>query len=81
MNRRKFLVRAGVAATARAVAGACRSRRSALMGSADEWDKVQEQFNLSRDQIELSALFIASHPKPVRDAIEREQSQIRTLGG
>jgi isopenicillin-N epimerase len=71
MNRRKFLVRAGIAATAGAVAGSCRSQRSTSLGSADEWDKVREQFNLSRDQIDLSALFIASHPKPVREAIER----------
>ena len=71
MNRRNFLFRAGLAATGGAVAGACRSKRSAPMGSADEWDRVREQFNLSPDQIELSALFIASHPKPVRDVIER----------
>lgn len=71
MNRRRFLVRAGLAATAGAVVSSCRSRRSASVGSGDEWDKVREQFNLSRDQIDLSALFIASHPKPVRDAIER----------
>jgi isopenicillin-N epimerase len=31
---------------------------------------VLEQFALSPDYIHLSALYIASHPKPVRDAIE-----------
>jgi hypothetical protein len=69
MNRRKFFVRAGLAATAGAVAASCSSRRSALSGDAGEWDQVREQFNLAPDQIDLSALFIASHPKPVRDAI------------
>ena len=71
MNRRKFFVRAGLAATAGAVAASCRSRHSPLSGSAGEWDQVRKQFNLAPDQIDLSALFIASHPKPVRDAIER----------
>jgi len=71
MNRRKFLFRAGLAATAGAVAGACRSSQAPSSGSAGEWDKVREQFILSREQIDLSALFIASHPKSVRDAIER----------
>lgn len=71
MNRREFLGPAGIAATAGAVAGACRSKRFPPIGSADEWEKVRQQFDLSGDQIDLSALFIASHPKPVRDAIER----------
>jgi selenocysteine lyase/cysteine desulfurase len=71
MNRRKFIVRASLVATAAAVTGACRSSGTPSIGSAGEWDKVRAQFNLSPDQIDLSALFIASHPKPVRDAIER----------
>jgi isopenicillin-N epimerase len=75
MNRRGFLVRAGLAATA-GVANACRSRRSTSAGSSDEWDIVREQFNLSRDQIDLSALFIASHPKPVREAIEKYRATL-----
>ena len=70
MNRRKFLVGAGLAATAGAFVSSCGSRRSASTESASEWDKVRAQFNLTPDQIDLSALFIASHPKPVRDAIE-----------
>lgn len=70
-GRRKFLVRAGLAAVAGAVTSACRKKRSPLSGGAGEWDRVRQQFNLSPDLIDLSALFIASHPKPVRDAIER----------
>jgi selenocysteine lyase/cysteine desulfurase len=41
-----------------------------------EWDQVRSQFNLARDQIDVSALFIASHPRPVRDAIERYRSEL-----
>lgn len=73
MDRRRFLAHAGVAATAGVVTGACGSRQqeSGAIESGDEWDRVRQQFNLSRKQIDLSALFIASHPKPVREAIER----------
>lgn len=71
MDRRKFLVNAGLLTAAGAVAGACRGERSDSVGSADEWKQVRGLFNLSREQIDLSSLFIASHPKPVREAIDR----------
>jgi hypothetical protein len=35
------------------------------------WHDVRQQFRLSDDLVHMSALFIASHPTPVRDAIER----------
>src|SRR5215218_8514582 len=38
--------------------------------SLDTWDGVRAQFALSDEYIHLSAMLIASHPKPVRDAIE-----------
>ncbi|HYS05546.1 MAG TPA: hypothetical protein VEW47_10175 [Candidatus Dormibacteraeota bacterium] len=34
-----------------------------------DWSIVRDQFNLSRDCIHLSAFYIASHPRPVREAI------------
>jgi len=43
MNRRRFLVRAGLTATIGAVAGACRSTGSPSIGSAGEWDEVRER--------------------------------------
>ena len=35
-----------------------------------DWQWVREQFGLAPDRIHMSALYIASHPRPVRDAIE-----------
>jgi isopenicillin-N epimerase len=35
-----------------------------------DWEAVRSQFNVDRDFIHMAALFLASHPKPVRDAIE-----------
>ena len=39
-------------------------------GQPYTWDGVRAQFALSDEYIHLSAMLIASHPKPVRDAIE-----------
>ena len=71
MNRREDSSSVRVLPLLWTVAAACRSGGPILEGSEDEWDKVRALLNLSRDQIDLSALFIASHPKPVREAIER----------
>lgn len=34
------------------------------------WDAVRDQFELRRDQIYMAGFLLASHPRPVRDAIE-----------
>jgi selenocysteine lyase/cysteine desulfurase len=39
----------------------------------DDWKSIREQFNLSRDHINLALLYLSSHPKLVRDAIERHR--------
>lgn len=78
VNRRGFLARAGLAAIA-GVAASCNGERPLELAAAtngDEWSEVRAQFNLAADQIDLSALFIASHPKPVRDAIERYRATL-----
>ncbi len=80
MQRRDFLVRTGLVLGAGAFSGFER----AFAGSAGEvpahaapavrdWPSVRSQFNLSRDQIHLASFFLASHPKPVREAIERHR--------
>lgn len=79
MNRRDFLVRTGFAVGAGLLAASFPSGR-AVAGSAtpvqapiaklDSWEAVRDQFSLSRDFIHMSCFFLASHPAPVRDAIE-----------
>jgi len=78
MDRRGFLLQAGLAATAATVIRACRDDGPShnAIASGDDWDKVRNQFNLSRGVIDLSAMFIASHPKPVRDAIEQHRQAL-----
>lgn len=42
----------------------------------DDWESVRRQFKLSKKHINFASFFIASHPKPVSDAIERLRLQI-----
>lgn len=76
--RRSFLARVG---TLGALLGAGPSRARAQpaaspgQGSCNgegprTWHAVREQFALSPDMLHLSALYIASHPRAVREAIE-----------
>jgi selenocysteine lyase/cysteine desulfurase len=45
----------------------------AAMPPLDDWDVVRDQFELSTDYIHLGGLLLASHPAPVREAIERHR--------
>lgn len=77
MHRRQFLIRTG------AVLGA--SLLSDLTGPpilpAGEpaanrftgWESVRAQFPLSSDVVHMAGFFLASHPTPVREAIERHR--------
>ena len=38
-----------------------------------DWARVRSQFALLPDRVDMSAMLIASHPKPVREAIERHR--------
>jgi len=40
---------------------------------SDEWAAVRAQFDLSPDWVHLAGFLLASHPRPVRDAIERHR--------
>jgi selenocysteine lyase/cysteine desulfurase len=74
-NRRRFL---GVSLAAGALSSTgCRA--SAQIASAspvpapDEWSAIRDLFPLARDRIHMTGLLLASHPAPVRDAIERHR--------
>ncbi len=76
INRRNFLVRSGLAIGA-ALLAAEAPVSTALANSPplklDSWQAVREQFQLSRDFIQLAGFFLSSHPTPVRAAIERHR--------
>jgi isopenicillin-N epimerase len=85
VDRRHFLSSTALGLTAATVASACgfADRPAAApnpatddLSSGDRWDEVRGQFRLSPDRVHLSALLIASHPEPVREAIARYRDEI-----
>src|SRR5258708_7534430 len=76
VDRRRFL---GLSLSAGALgSAACRTgalvRGAVPPTSADEWSAVRDLFSLSRDRIHMTGLLLASHPAPVREAIERHRA-------
>jgi isopenicillin-N epimerase len=82
VNRRHFLINTGVAIAAGAISAA--GKNSVLkatikptVNDLQNWANVREQFDtISRDYIHLSSFFLASHPRPVREAIEKYRQAI-----
>src|SRR5215211_2886164 len=74
LARRELLTRTALALAAGAIASSggsvgavAQAAAVPLAGGSDAWDYVRGQFALSDDFIHMSAMLIASHPKPVRD--------------
>jgi isopenicillin-N epimerase len=78
IDRRRFLVRSGLALSAAVLSAELfpLSQASALADptKSSDWQAVRDQFPLSRDLIHLAGFFLASHPTPVREAIERHRA-------
>ena len=78
MDRRMFLVRTGLLVGASAVA----PRVSPLNARADStpsferWETVRAQFPLTHDRIHMAGFLLASHPTPVREAIETHRRKL-----
>jgi selenocysteine lyase/cysteine desulfurase len=76
IERRQFLT--GLAATPVAIAGCGHAQKgsppaTAAAAPADPWQRVREEFVLSKDWLHFAGFLLASHPRPVRDAIERHR--------
>ena len=80
INRRRFLFNAGLTAAGAAAAGTGLNITAALepefTDDLSNWAAVRGQFGVSRDYIHLSSFFLASHPKPVKEAIENYRRAI-----
>jgi isopenicillin-N epimerase len=76
MERRGFLVRTGLILGASGLAANCSSksaRRRAAPGAPADWKWFREQFALARDAVHAAGFLLASHPEPVRAAIEKHR--------
>lgn len=74
ISRRRFLIATGLSAAG--AISAPRSLESKRPASMHDWSAVRNQFDLARDYIHLSSFFLASHPRIVREAIERHRAAI-----
>ena len=76
IDRRGFLVRSGLALSATLLSSESFPSRISAFEPANppDWKAVRDQFSLSRDLIHLAGFFLASHPTPVRQAIERHRA-------
>ncbi|WP_016969438.1 pyoverdine-tailoring periplasmic protein PvdN [Pseudomonas tolaasii] len=75
-DRRTFLKQAGVLVASLPLGTALSSRAIAATPAATPWAGLKQLFNQDPDYLHFSNFLIASHPKPVRDAIERYRVQI-----
>ena len=76
MHRRNFLIRAGQTLGAATLAAAMeRAHAFAATPSpqVQDWDSFRSLFNIDPQIIQMSAFFLTSHPKPVRDMIEEHR--------
>ena len=76
IDRRGFLLSTGL--TAAGMTAAYRSVKGSAVNTsrvfdAGSWDSVREQFGIAPEYIHMASFFLASHPAPVREAIERNR--------
>jgi hypothetical protein len=74
LERRQFFGALAAGAAGLGLIG-CRAAQgqvpAAALPPADEWARVCAEFSLSPEYIHLAGFLLASHPRAVREAIER----------
>lgn len=79
MNRRDFLARSGAFVSAAAISGAApglsvaAKAQDAGLADFSDWKQVRAQFALDPDLIHMAGFYLVSHPRSVREAIERHR--------
>jgi isopenicillin-N epimerase len=68
LDRRDFL--------SRMTAGAALAVTPAAPAPPSDWSAVRNEFLLSREHIHLALMLLTSHPRPVREAIERHRRRL-----
>ena len=89
LTRRNFLVQGSLSVAAGALATLVleAEEKRASQETArqyDDWAAVRREFNLAPDYVHLGLFYIASHPRPVREAMLRAEGRVvhrgRTIG-
>lgn len=78
MDRRRFLFNTGLtlAGAAASVSGALPKVEALSPRSLNNWTDVRSQFGVSPGFIHMSSFFLASHPAPVREAIDKYRAAL-----
>jgi len=78
LDRRDFLARTGLALAAAGLLGpeALAADTELEARAPLTWSAVRKQFRLRRDLVHLGGFLLASHPTPVRRAIEHHRAQL-----
>jgi len=79
LNRRDFVATMGLSLVGSAVSRAAAANEAAAIPAVDgnsDWAAVRAQFDLAPDWMHFAQFYIVSHPKPVREAIERFRDQL-----
>jgi selenocysteine lyase/cysteine desulfurase len=80
LSRRRFIVTTALAAGASAVPSpadaAAPEKPQPAVGALSDWNAVRRQFELDPRYIHLGLFYMASHPRPVRAAIESYRKQL-----
>jgi isopenicillin-N epimerase len=59
-----------------AAAGQTATGQAAAAPALDEWARVRAEFSVSPEYVHLAGFLLASHPRPVREAIERHRKAL-----
>ena len=81
LNRRDFVATVSLSLVAGASSRAAAANEPVAVPAIDsssDWAAVRAQFELAPDWMHFSQFYIVSHPKPVRDAIERFRGMLDT---
>jgi selenocysteine lyase/cysteine desulfurase len=74
LTRRGLLARAGLAAGALALGRS--PELAAAAPNLQDWGSVRSAFDLERGRIHLTSFLLATHPRPVRDAIAAHRQRL-----
>ena len=79
LTRRDFLISGSLSLAAGAFSPlVVRAEQTKPSTPADlkDWESVRREFKLAFDYVHLALFFLASHPRPVREAIEQYREKI-----
>ncbi len=81
LNRRDFVATVGLSLVGGAASRSAFANAAAAAPVVDansDWAAIRAQFDLAPDWMHFSQFYIVSHPKPVREAIERFRNMLDT---